>query len=145
MTSIPEKLRRLVRERAGNCCEYCLLSQEDSGFPYHAEHIRSRRHKGETEQNNLCWSCPDCNTFKGTDIGSIDDETDQFVRLFNPRSQKWADYFRLNGALIEALTPEGRVTVFLLRLNRPQHLMAREPLIRLGRYPRLDAQLKIKD
>jgi len=41
----------------------------------------------------------------------------------------------LNGAIVEPLTPEGRVTVFLLRLNAPERVAERELLIGLNRYP----------
>ena len=35
MTYVPANLRREVVERAGNCCEYCLLSQGDYPFTFH--------------------------------------------------------------------------------------------------------------
>jgi len=55
--------------------------------------------------------------------------------LFNPRKHQWLDHFRLNGSQIEPLTAEGRVTMFLLRLNSSERLVERELLIRLNRYP----------
>jgi hypothetical protein len=55
--------------------------------------------------------------------------------LFNPRTQSWSDHFRLNGAMIEPLTPEGRVTVFLLRFNDSGRIIEREMMIDLGVYP----------
>jgi hypothetical protein len=39
MTSITNELRRQVIERAGNCCEYCLLSQDDNFFSFHIDEI----------------------------------------------------------------------------------------------------------
>jgi hypothetical protein len=135
MTYVHAELRQSVITRAGNCCEYCLLGQEDNTFPFHVDLIISEKHGGKSEDDNLCLSCPYCNLFKGTDIGSIDPETDSLTRLFNPRKQTWSDHFQLNGALIEPLTPEGRVTVFLLRLNRPEQLTERTGLMTLGRYP----------
>ena len=58
-----------------------------------------------------------CNRHKGPNIGSIDPETGALVRFFNPRSDRWSEHFRVAGALIEALTAEGRVTIKILRLN----------------------------
>jgi hypothetical protein len=55
--------------------------------------------------------------------------------LFHPRRQQWADHFRLNGAYIAPITPEGRVTVFLLRFNIQERVAERELLIKLKRYP----------
>lgn len=135
MTYIAAHLRRLVRERAGGCCEYCLLNEDDSPFSFHFEHVIAEKHGGETVSENLCLSCPDCNTFKGSDIGSIDRTTGLLTPLFNPRQQKWADHFRLNGAIIEPLTPQGRVTVVLLQFNRDDAILERSGLIKLGRYP----------
>lgn len=135
MSYISSALRRQVVERAGNCCEYCLLNQEDNFLPFEVDHIISEKHGGETNSENLCFSCPYCNGYKGSDIGSIDRQTGVLTLLFNPRQQTWLEHFRLNGARIEPLTPEGRVTVFLLRLNREEQVAEREGLIELGRYP----------
>ncbi len=135
MTYIDAALRRLVIERAGNCCEYCLLDQADSPFSFHIEHIIAEKHGGKTEADNLCLSCPECNAFKGSDIGSIDPETGLLTPLFHPRQQQWNEHFRLNDSQIEPLTPEGRVTVFLLRLNDEERLAERVLLLQLKRYP----------
>jgi hypothetical protein len=135
MTRISRELRRQVIERAGNCCEYCRLSQDDNTFSFHVDHVISEKHGGTTEINNLCLSCPSCNTFKGSDIGSIDRRTGKFTALYNPRQQAWNEHFRLNGAVIEPLTAEGRATMFLLRLNEADRAFERQELISLGRYP----------
>jgi hypothetical protein len=55
--------------------------------------------------------------------------------LFNPRKDEWDKHFRLNGAVITPITPEGRVTVFLLKLNDEIRLLARRILVGVGRYP----------
>lgn len=135
MTYIPSALRRLIIERAGNCCEYCLLNQTDVFFSFHIEHIVSEKHRGKTEADNLCLSCPKCNGYKGSDIASADPATGNATFLFHPRRQNWADHFQLNGAEIVPLTPEGRVTEFLLQLNNPKRIAERELLIEIGRYP----------
>jgi hypothetical protein len=135
MSYIDVALRRLVTERAGSCCEYCLLDQQDSPFSFHIEHIISEKHGGETRAEYLCLSCPECNAFKGSDIGSIDRETGLLTPLFNPRTQSWSDHFRLEGTQIIALSAEGRVTTFLLRLNSVERTAERTLLIQLNRYP----------
>jgi hypothetical protein len=135
MTCIDVGLRRLVIARARNRCEYCLLSQEESSFTFHIEHILAEKHGGETQAENLCFSCPKCNLFKGSDIGSIDPETGILTPLFNPRKDEWLDHFHLDSHYIRPLTPEGRVTIFLLRLNDAERVEERAVLIRLNRYP----------
>ena len=136
MTYIPAELYRLVVSRAGGCCEYCHLSQADASFTFHIEHVIAEKHGGTTMQDNLCLSCPECNTFKGSDIASFDDfdGTRILSLLYNPRTQNWSDHFRLNGAVIEPLTPEGRVTVKILQMNRVEAVSARKIFIKLGSY-----------
>ncbi len=133
MTYISVELRRVVRERASNCCEYCLRSQDDRRLPYHIEHILPEQHGGATTLDNLALSCPDCNAYKGPNIGSYDNN--QFAPFYNPRTQSWRDHFTLNGESIQPLTPEGRVTVRLLQLNQAEYLLERKSLILLNRYP----------
>jgi len=135
MTYISAALRREVIARAGNCCEYCRLSQEDRFWRFPIDHVIAEKHGGETSSHNLCLSCLECNTFKGSDIGSEDPKTGHLTRLFNPRQQKWDEHFQFDGAFIEGLSPEGRVTVFLLRLNQPERVEDRGELLSVGRYP----------
>jgi hypothetical protein len=135
MTYVSNELRRLIVERAGGCCEYCLLSREDTGSKFHVEHIIATSHEGKTVAENLCLSCAKCNLFKGVNIAAADPETGEPTFMFHPRRQQWSDHFHLDGALIVPLTPEGRVTVFLLRLNDPVRVEQRILLIEAGRYP----------
>jgi hypothetical protein len=138
MTYIPAALRREVIRRAGNCCEYCKVSQEDRVMPYEVDHVIAEKHGGPSESDNLSWSCYLCNGYKGSDVASIDwDGSGQLTPLFNPRQQAWEDQFQLDReqGLIIPLTPEGRVTVSLLRLNSEEHIRSRGLLIQLGRYP----------
>lgn len=85
---------------------------------------------------NLAYACLRCNLWKGTDIGSIDLETGEFVSLFNPREQDWTQHFELRGFVIEPLTAQGRVTARLLRLNIDKRVVERRALMVVGRYPR---------
>lgn len=138
MTRIPEALRRLVFDRANGHCEYCLLSQDDSFLPHEVDHIISEKHRGLTVEENLCLSCFDCNRHKGSDIASVDLDTGRLTPLFHPRSDRWAEHFRLDGPRIVPLTAVGRVTEYLLSLNSVEQLAKRADLIQLHRYPRLE-------
>ena len=136
MTYIPEPLRRQVVERAQGHCEYCLIDQSDSLYAHEVDHIIPEKHRGETVLENLCLACLECNRHKGTDLGSFDPETEQITLLFNPRKQRWNEHFRLDAARIVPLSPEGRVTVFVLNLNDEIRVRARQALLEAGRYPR---------
>jgi hypothetical protein len=129
-------LRALVQERAHGRCEYCLLHKEDAILSHEPDHIVASKHRGKTHEDNLAWTCFACNRHKGSDLASINYETGRVVRLFNPRTDKWARHFRLEGALIVPMTPKGRVTEYLLQLNNAERVERRNQLIAVGRYPR---------
>lgn len=135
MTYISEALRRQVRARAKDTCEYCRLHERYAVKLHEVDHIRAEKHGGLTVLENLCLSCFDCNRFKGSDLSSVDPETDDVVALFHPRRDLWNAHFRLDEAHIEGITPTGRVTVQLLRMNSPERVLRRGLLIALGRYP----------
>lgn len=134
-TYIPAELRRAVIERANGCCEYCRMPLIDRFLPYEIDHIVAEKHGGVTESENLCLACYRCNGFKGSDIASADPETSKATFLFHPRQQKWEDHFQLIDNIIEPLSPEGRVTVMILRLNMAIQIEQRAVLIAIGRYP----------
>lgn len=135
MTYVPADLRRLIPDRSGGCCEYCRVHQDDSGASYHVEHIIAVSHGGQTVENNLAYSCSRCNLHKGAKIAAADPNTGDPTFLFHPRRHNWDDHFRLEGAVIQPLTAEGRTTAFVLHLNDPQRVNWREILRQLERYP----------
>jgi len=129
-------LRREVIERAGSCCEYCLSDTEDRAVDFAIDHVIAEKHGGPTQSDNLCLSCFWCNSFKGSDLSSVDwDENHAIVPLFNPRQQSWGDHFQLEGVRIVPLTATGRVTAFLLQFNAPERIQERRLLLELGTYP----------
>jgi HNH endonuclease len=128
-------LRREVRERAGERCEYCLLAESQAVVPHEPDHLIALKHGGRTTSANLALACYECNRFKGADIASIDYLTRKLVPLFNPRTQRWSAHFRLIGGQIIPLTPSGRVTEQLLRFNLPDRIAVREELAAVGLYP----------
>ena len=124
-----------MRERAGERCEYCLLAESEAFFPHEPDHLIALKHGGETVSANLALACFDCNRFKGSNIASLDAATGELVPLFNPRTQRWSEHFKLNAGRIVPLTPVGRATEEILRLNLPDRLEARERWAALGFYP----------
>ena len=135
MSYIPEPLRRLVYDRANGHCEYCLLAARYAYFPYEIDHIIAEKHGGQTDADNLCLSCFECNRYKGSDLASYDQETGEIVRLFHPRRDQWAEHFRIEGEYLMPLTPVGRVTVKLLQFNKHERLTERAQLLASGNYP----------
>lgn len=136
MTYISDRLRNLVYQRARGRCQYCLIHDEDAYKPHEVDHIVAEKHGGQTVVENLCLSCFDCNRHKGSDLASIDPESDEPVLLFHPERDQWEEHFSLNGGLIQPISPQGRATARLLQMNTPRRLAERNALIELGRYPR---------
>ena len=132
---ISAELRRAVRVRAGEICEYCLIHEEDTFFGLEVDHIIAEKHGGETKLENLCCACLTCNRYKGSDIATLDAETRALVRLFDPRLDVWKEHFELEGASIIGKTKVGEATARLLKLNLEERLLERGILQSLGRYP----------
>jgi len=131
-TYIPATLRRLVYERAGGICEYCLIPETVSLAVHEVDHIIPRKHGGEADLENLALSCTLCNKYKGSDLASVDQETGKIAPLYHPRRERWTDHFQLSNAEIVPSTPTGRVTVQLLKLNDKSRIEERKLLIEAG-------------
>lgn len=144
MTSyVPANIRRFVESRADGLCEYCLIHESDTFLGCQVDHVIAEKHGGSTTGDNLCYACTFCNRSKGTDIGSIARSTGGFTRFYNPRSDHWADHFKLNDNTIEPRTPIGETTAMILGFNQPERLMERTALRAIGRYPPDEAMERV--
>lgn len=137
--------RRLsVAARADYLCEYCLIAEEDTYFGCEVDHIISVKHGGESEAENLAYACATCNRYKGSDIASISRQSGLMIRFFNPRTDRWAEHFKLSGFHINSISEIGEVTARILRFNDEERIIEREALNAIGRYPSPDAKLRIQ-
>lgn len=134
-TRVPASLRNAVRSRAGGCCEYCLIHEDDVFEAHEADHIIAEQHGGQTTPDNLAYACWDCNRRKGPNLSSVDPDTGHVVLLFDPRRDPWSEHFRLDAFRVVPLTPTGRATAVLLHLNSPERLAVRATLHQIARYP----------
>lgn len=126
-------LRRIVRDRAGNRCEYCGLQQAHAPLVlYTVDHVIPKKHGGHDDESNLAFACYRCNLHKGPNLAGIDPESGAMVALFNPRRQSWSEHFTRIGALIVGLTPIGRTTVQVLAMNALERRELRERLMDNG-------------
>lgn len=137
-TYISVSLRHLVIQRANHLCEYCLIHDEDTYWGCQIDHIRSEKHGGATEADNLAYACPFCNRNKGSDVASYAQDG-HLVRFFNPRIDLWSDHFQLDGITIIPLTDIGEVTAKILNFNHVERLLERQELQELERYPSPEA------
>lgn len=128
-------VRQLVAERAGQRCEYCLLTVGVAFFAHEVDHVVARKHGGRSDPANLALACWRCNRHKGSDVATLDRTTGALVRLYDPRTQAWTAHFRLEGALIIGFTPTGNATVQLLQLNTEARIAERGRLLVANAFP----------
>ena len=119
----------MIRQRAGCRCEYCHLPDEPWHLPFHVEHIVAVVHEPNHHETNLAWACPQCNWHKGPNLTTLDPDTGEKVDLFNPRSDVWEDHFVMEEFTIIGLTPMGRGTVQLLKMNLPIRIEVRQQVM----------------
>jgi hypothetical protein len=133
MAKRPSRSQRLV-QRADHRCEYCGYPEEVSPVPLEIDHIIPQAKGGRTILTNLALACRHCNQHKGTKTIGLDPETQQTVRLFNPRTNRWVEHFQFlqaSGEMI-GLSPIGRATVHELHMNDRRSVRVRLLLIKAG-------------
>src|SRR5882724_10855148 len=120
--AIPRAVRRLVRERSGNHCEYCLHPGSYASGPFVCEHVLPRVRGAGNTPAELAWACSGCNSHKYDKTHARDPVTRQKVSLFNPRRQLWKQHLSWSGDFLQIIgrTLTGRATVEALHLNRPE-------------------------
>jgi hypothetical protein len=107
-------------------CEYCRILERFTLAEHEVDHVIAVKHGGRTVLDNLALCCTVCNRFKGSDIASIDPDTGQLTPLFHPRLDRWDDHYEFRKGEILGLTATGRVTIRLLRMNRPTRIKERQ-------------------
>jgi hypothetical protein len=127
------QIRIVVASRAVYKCEYCLLPEKVSFYNFQIDHIISLKHGGTNDVENLAYCCPDCNYAKGTDLGSILNNN-ELVRFYNPRLDKWDEYFKILNGTILPKNDIGKVTEQIFKFNEIDRLIFRRELIDLGHY-----------
>jgi 5-methylcytosine-specific restriction endonuclease McrA len=134
---ISATLRKSIVSRASGLCEYCKCPEEFSPDPFAIDHIEPRQLGGKTHTENLALSCSGCNGHKYARTYYLAPETQQLVRLFNPRQQKWADHFSWDKSLTHIIgkTACGRATIKALMLNRQGVVNLRTLLIAAQLHP----------
>ena len=134
--SISNEQRRIVRERANYCCEYCRVSQSSQLARFHVDHVVATKHGGTDTVDNFCLACAKCNGYKGSNVAALDPLTRAATKLYDPRQQNWDDHFTIYpDATLSGRTPEGRTTIFVLRMNDDERVIQRLGELNVGDYP----------
>jgi HNH endonuclease len=134
---ISVELQRRIRTLFANCCAYCRTAEHLTVTTFEFEHIVPRSGGGETTFDNLCLACPSCNRYKAVRQTGFDTGTQQDVSLFHPHDQLWTDHFAWDEFKTQliGLTPVGRATIAVLKMNRPQLVRVRKMWVKMGEHP----------
>ena len=134
---VSARLQSRIRDQFSNCCAYCQTAESLTVSTFEFEHIVPSSAGGPTVFENLCLSCPTCNRSKAVRTVAPDPATQEMVPLFHPQRERWEDHFAWNehATEINALTPTGRATVALLKMNRPQLIRMRRLWGAMGEHP----------
>jgi hypothetical protein len=133
----PSDHRAEVRARARLTCEYCRGQERFGMQSFSLEHIQPVQTGGSDDLANLALACQGCNNHKYTRTQGRDPATGETVDLFHPRQDLWQDHFIWSNDFtrIVGLTPAGRATVEILKLNRPGLVNLRRVLYAAGEHP----------
>lgn len=138
--AISEELRARVRAKAGNRCGYCQSLQKYVLGILEIDHIIPKAAGGSDDENNLWLACSLCNKYKGIQTHAFDPITQEWVQLFNPRTDKWWQHFAWSeeGTEIIGLTDCGRATVIALKFNHKIAVTVRRQWVSAGWHPPTD-------
>ena len=108
-------IREKVRRRDNFMCEFCRISETDSGGELTIDHFKPRSKGGDDSHDNLIYCCIRCNQYK-LDYWPANDAG---LMLWNPRRENFESHFlELDDGKIYPLTVTGSFTLRRLRLNR---------------------------
>lgn len=114
--SITPQQRERIRQRAGFACEYCGVTETDTGGELTIDHFQSQSKGGRDDMGNLVYCCHRCNEYK-SDYWPQEPDVPP---LWNPRQEKADLHFvELANGHLYATTAVGTLTLNRLRLNRP--------------------------
>lgn len=127
--TLPQYIRDQVRQRAAYACEFCGISETDTGGQLTIDHFHPRSKGGDDSLDNLLYCCPRCNQYK---LDYWPTESGQ-LRLWDPRREPMAEHFlELDDGRLLPLTEIGEFTQERLRLNRPPLIAHRQRRSRLA-------------
>ena len=135
-------VRLVVRLRARDACEYCLLPTVGQ---FHVAHVvpaaawpSGSDHHGPDHVDNFAWCCPFCNAHRAGRTEAKVDGTSH--RLFDPRRDNWREHFAFGAERLPIVgtSPIGRATEQTLGFNDPRpgrNLWQRHRALADGQYP----------
>ena len=69
-------------------------------------------------------------------MAAADPFTNAATFLFHPRNHQWSEHFHINSdGTLSGLSPEGRATIEVLRINDEERVAYRHTAMQIGEYP----------
>jgi hypothetical protein len=113
--SIDVAKRLQVRQRANFACEYCSVSETDTGDELTIDHYQPQLKGGSDDLENLIYCCNRCNQYKSDYWATQPDQP----TLWNPRKAPMNTHLLLLAdGVLHPITQTGEFTLKRLRLNR---------------------------
>ncbi len=114
--SIPPDVRWAVRQRAQFACEFCGVTETDTGGELTIDHFQPHTKGGTDAPENLLYCCQRCNQYKADYWPTPPEDP----HLWHPRHEPIERHLLLlaDGTLYP-ITAVGAFTLQRLRLNRP--------------------------
>jgi hypothetical protein len=114
--TIPVDIREQVRRRADFACEFCGVTETDTGGQLTVDHFQPKAKGGDDSLENLLYCCTRCNQYKLDYWPTHPNDP----MLWNPRLEVSSKHFlELDNGTLYSLTAMGAFTLKRLRLNRP--------------------------
>lgn len=134
---LPQAIQDAVRQRANYLCEYCHTSELWQYVQFTIDHLVPLSQGGDDSLQNLALACFHCNRYKSYHDTAVDPQSGDVVAIFQPRLDQWSEHFIWSNdkLILVGLTPVGRSTIALLKINRPRVLSIRAADAIVGRHP----------
>ena len=109
--TVSPSLRQQVRKRANFACEFCGVTETDTGGELTVDHYRPKTKGGKDTLENLLYCCVRCNLYKANYLPEKSDTP----QLWNPRLTSFHQHFlELDDGRLSPLTPTGIITLIQL-------------------------------
>ena len=109
-------MREEVRQRANLACEFCGVTETDTGGELTIDHFQPIAKGGDDNLDNLLYCCSRCNLYKLAYFSA----SSEGPALWKPRKEPFSKHFiELDNGTLHPLSQTGEFTLVRLRLNRP--------------------------
>ena len=113
--SCSEDLRLTIRQQANFACEFCGVTETDTGGELTVDHFQPRTKGGTNDPDSLLYCCQRCNQYKADYWPTHPDDPS----LWHPRHDPIETHLlQLADGTLHAITGTGAFTLRRLRLNR---------------------------